>query len=265
MLNTGTRGVELNLKISAKVVAQAIRQMRKGKSPGHDGLSIEHLQHAGPHIARVLAMFYSLCISYSYLPEQLMKTIVVPIVKNKTGDICDKNNYRPISLATVVAKVLDGVLDAQLAESIFLHDNQFGFRSQLSTESAILCMKHTVRYYTHRGTPVYACFLDLSKAFDLVSYDILWRKLQEVGLPSERVNILKYWYTKQSNCVRRAGTLSDPYKLECGVRQGGLSSPRLFNFYINALIEALSSQHVGCRIDDICVTTIIVMLTTWCC
>lgn len=130
MLNTESQGGGLNLKISAKVVERAIRQMRRGKSPGHDGLSIEHLEHAGPHIRRVLAMFYNLCISHSYLPEPLMRTIVVPIVKNRTGDVSDKTNYRPISLATVVAKVLDSVLDAQLAESIVLHDNQFGFRPQ---------------------------------------------------------------------------------------------------------------------------------------
>lgn len=256
LLNTGPTGDGLNLRISATAVAQVIRQMSRGKSPGHDGLSIEHLQYAGPHIARVLAMFYSLCISHSYLPEPLMKTIVVPIVKNKTGDISDINNYRPISLATIVAKVLDSVLDAQLAEYIALHDNQFGFRSQLSTESAILCMKHAVKYYTRRGTPVYACFLDLSKAFDLVCYDILWRKLQELGLPFELINILKYWYSNQSNNVRWAGTLSDPYKMECGVRQGGLSSPRLFNLYINALIAELSSRHVGCHIDDVCVNNL---------
>lgn len=87
---------------------------RNQYSPGHDGLSIEHLQHAGPHITRVLAMFYSLCVAHSYLPAQFMKTLVMPVVKNKTGDLADKCNYRPISLATVLAKVFDGLLNAQL-------------------------------------------------------------------------------------------------------------------------------------------------------
>nr|XP_034834959.1 uncharacterized protein LOC117991470 [Maniola hyperantus] len=138
----------------AKDVYRSITQISRGKSPGHDGLSIEHLQHAGSHICRVLAMFYSLCVSHSYLPHNLMKTVIVPIVKNKTGDLADKSNYRPISLATVMAKVFDGLLNAQLNKYVALHDNQFGFRPQLSTESAILCLKHTVKYYTDRKTPV---------------------------------------------------------------------------------------------------------------
>ncbi|XP_063385061.1 uncharacterized protein LOC134671173 [Cydia fagiglandana] len=238
-------------RISALEVAKSIKSMSGGKSPGHDGLSVEHLRYAGCHISRVLSVFYSLCIAHSYLPIDLIKTVVIPVVKNKTGDLTSKTNYRPISLATVMAKVLDGVLNAQLNKNLSLHDNQFGFRPGLSTESAILCLKHTAAYYVDRNTPVYACYLDLSKAFDLVSYDILWKKLEGINLAPDLIGIFRYWYGNQINNVRWAGTLSETYRLECGVRQGGLSSPSLFNLYMNELIVALSSMHVGCHIDGV--------------
>lgn len=96
----------------------------------------------------------------------------------------------------------------------------------------------------------------MSKAFDLVSYDLLWKKLEKVGLPVELINIFKYWYGNQVNNVRWDGTLSRPYGLECGVRQGGLSSPTLFNLYIDELIGELSSTRVGCYIDGISVNNI---------
>lgn len=202
-------------------------------------------------------MFYSLCMSHSFLPDDLMKTIVVPIIKNRTGDTADPANYRPISLATVTAKVLDCLLDAHMASRISLHDAQFGFRPGLSTETAILCLKQTVQYYADRKTPVYACFLDLSKAFDLVSYDILWSKLrQESDVGDEVISVLKYWYKNQMNYVRWAGALSDVYGLSCGVRQGGITSPRLFNLYINRLIVELSNTRVGCHIDGVCINNI---------
>ncbi|CAK1595663.1 unnamed protein product [Parnassius mnemosyne] len=104
----------------------------------------------------------------------MTKTVVVPIIKNKTGDASKLSNYRPISLAIDIAKVLDGLIDIQLRQHLQFLDAQFGFRPGLSTEMAILNLKHTVQYYTQRSTPVYACFLDLSKALDLVSYDRLW-------------------------------------------------------------------------------------------
>lgn len=168
VLNADRSGDTVGTRFSAKEVASIIRHMTRGKSPGHDGLSIEHFLHAGPHIPRLLAMFYSLCVCHSYLPDDFMKTVVVPVIKNKTGDLADTNNYRPISLATTAAKIFDGLLNVQLNKYVTLHDNQFGFRPQLSTESAILCLKHTINYYTKRNTPVYArcmllgCFLHAS-------------------------------------------------------------------------------------------------------
>lgn len=257
----GNGGVDLScaerkITSTAKDIDMVIRNMRRGKSPGHDGLSIEHFKYAGDHLPHVLAMFFNLCLSHSFLPEPLMRTVVVPIVKNKTGDMSDKSNYRPISLATTTAKILDSVLNRYLGGHLCLNDAQFGFRAGLSTESAILSLKHTVRYYTQRNTPIYACFLDLSKAFDLVDYNLLWKKLSETGMPVEGVSLLRYWYKNQVNQVRWVDTFSDEYRLECGVRQGGLTSPSLFNLYINELIEGLSSIHVGCYIDGTCVNNL---------
>lgn len=96
--------------------------------------------------------------------------------------------------------------------SVAKHDNQFGFRPRLSTDSAILCLKHTIRYYTDRQMPVYACFLDLSKAFDLVSYKVLSEKMENIKMPNELINIFKYWYGYygyQVNRVRWAGATSE--------------------------------------------------------
>ncbi|KAL0880596.1 hypothetical protein ABMA27_001826 [Loxostege sticticalis] len=244
------------VRVTAKQVREALKRMTGGKSPGHDGISVEHLRHAGSHLPRVLALFFSMCINHSYLPQDLIKTIVVPIVKDRTGDISNRGNYRPISLATTIAKVLDSVFDSELDKYANIHDAQFGFRPGLSTESAILSLKHTVQYYTDRKTPVYACFLDLSKAFDLVSYEVLWRGLAGRGVPAELLEMFRFWYSNQTNFVRWADSLSGAYVLECGVRQGGLTSPKLFNIYMNDLIVELSSMRVGCRIDGVSINNI---------
>jgi exonuclease III len=257
VLSTEDCGTHGRVSFSFKEVDHTIKSMTRGKSPGHDGLSIEHLVYAGVHLPRVLKMFFNLCISHGHLPENLMKTIVVPISKNRTGNASDGSNYRPISLATIVAKVLDGLLDNLLAKHIKTQDAQFGFKPGLSTESAVLCLKHTVKYYVEGKTPVIACFLDLSKAFDTVSYEVLWNKMEKgTSTPRGVINLLRYWYAKQTNQVRWAGALSDVYRLECGVRQGGLTSPRLFNLYMDELIDGLSSTGIGCSIGGTMVNNI---------
>lgn len=119
---------------------------------------------------------------------------------------------------------MDGLLNVRLDKFIHLHDNLFGFTPGLSTESAILCLKQTVKYHVDRDTPIYACFLDLSKAFDLVCYDIFWKICaNSASLQNWYLRIFKYWYTNQVNLVRWAGVLTDPYVLGCGVRQDGLT------------------------------------------
>ncbi|XP_026326151.1 uncharacterized protein LOC113234843 [Hyposmocoma kahamanoa] len=163
-----------------------------------------------------------------------------------------------------MAKVLDSLLDDRLESYLHLHDAQFRFRPKFSTESAVLALKHTVRYYIERRTPVYACFLDLSRAFDLVSYDVLWDKLRDRDVPAELLRIFQYWYHNQVNYVRWANKLSDSFQLDCEVRQGGLTSPKLFNLYVNDLTVELSSMRVVCRVDDVSVNKS-VTLTTRCC
>lgn len=87
----------------------------------------------------------------------------------------------------------------------------------------------SLQYYTARKMPVYACFLDLSEAFDLVSYNTLWRKPHcDTNVSKGVVSILTYWYSNQKNTVK-ADMHSEVYRLECGLRQGWLR--RLFKVY----------------------------------
>lgn len=179
-----------------------------------------------------------------------MKTVVIPIVKNRTGDVSSLSNYRPISLATVFSKVLERLIQPHLHKYLNLNRSQFGFRAGLSTDTAIMTLKHTVKYYVKRRTSVYACFLDLSRAFDTINYNLLWKKLTACNVPSDIVDLLRYWYANQSNTVRWGDAFSEEYRLTCGVRQGGLTSPDLFNLYVNLLIEELNSAGVGCHIGQ---------------
>ncbi|XP_022833918.1 uncharacterized protein LOC111361758 [Spodoptera litura] len=72
--------------------------------------------------------------------------------------------------------------------------------------------------------------------------------MEEAGIPGDILGTLKYWYGSQTNVVKWGnGGFSNEYTLKCGVRQGGLTSPSLFNLYINGLIEELSRSGVGCH------------------
>ena len=104
--------------------------------------------------------------------------------------------------------------------------------------------------YSERNTPVYACFLDMSKAFDRVCHDLLYKKLLKRGVPKYVVYILQLWYSSQKMSVKWGGFISSDFNVSCGVKQGSIISPYLFNIYMDELSSNLSEHKIGCFIND---------------
>ena len=77
------------------------------KFSGVDGISAEHFVLAHSHIHVSLSLLFSAFIKHGYMPNMFMKTAIVPIIKNKPGDISDDNSYRPIALVTVASKMFE--------------------------------------------------------------------------------------------------------------------------------------------------------------
>ena len=75
-------------------IVNALKSVNKGKACGVDGLAAEHFIYADERIHFILSILFNCLISHGYLPSEFMKTAIVPIIKNKTGDTSDKNNYR---------------------------------------------------------------------------------------------------------------------------------------------------------------------------
>ena len=67
---------------------------------------------------------------------------------------------------------------------------------------------------------LYICFFDLKKAYDSVPRDALWPLLIRYGLPSKMVNIIRHLHSNMEASVRIKGTLSEPFKVDTGLKQG---------------------------------------------
>ena len=96
---------------------------------------------------------------------------------------------------------------------------------------------------------MYACFLDLSKAFERIDHSILIRKLLRNKVPSSIVNILSSIFMKSKVCVHFNGSFSNSWQIKQGVRQGGILSAYLFTYYIDDILKRVFIEDIGCRID----------------
>ncbi len=117
------------------------------------------------------------------MSESLRNCTLVPIPKGQK-DPTISDNYRPIALSPTVSKALEWVILLEFSQFFVTNDLQFGFKKGMSTSLCTGLLKNTISHYIHRGSNVFSCFLDASKAFDLVNHCTLFKKLMARGLPT---------------------------------------------------------------------------------
>ena len=136
-----TADITRNIAVSAKSITEIVLKLECAKSVGPDGISAECFKFSDAKIHVLLSLLFSMCLSHGYLPYALIKTTIVPIVKNKAGDLSDSNNYRPIAIATITSKLLESVLLLKCNDYLTTCDNQFRFKASHGTDIFIYTLK----------------------------------------------------------------------------------------------------------------------------
>ena len=194
----------------------------------------------------LLSILLFAILIHGYVPTLMLKSVMVPIIKNKNKRITDRENYRPICISSVFSKLLENVLYSRLSKYLVTACNQFGFKAKHGTEICVFILKELLRYYIAHGSCMHVAYLDASKAFDRVNHIKLFRKLTERGIPKWLIRLLCHWYCNQSLCVRWGSVISSFFYVSNGVRQGGVLSPLFFNQYMNDLTKSLNEIPAGC-------------------
>ena len=113
-----------------------------------------------------------------------------------------------------------------------------------------IALKEILDRYNSLHSTIFTCFIDASKAFDRVNHQKLFIKLHHRGVPKVIIRILVYWYAHQSMQVKWGDSVSEPFYVGNGVRQGGILSPFLFNVYMDELSQQLNACNTGCVIGN---------------
>ena len=212
-------------------------------------LSIEHLINCHPILPCILARFFNLIIRAGYVPSKFGLSYTVPLLKGSLNSrsknlTCD--DFRGISISPVLSKIFEHCILNRFRSFFHTSDQQFGFKKTVGCSHAIFIVRSVVDHYVSNGSTVNLCALDVSKAFDKVNHCGVFAKLMKRGLPVNLLSVLEDWFSKCFTCVKWNTVHSDLFKLNCGVRQGGVLSPYLFSVYIDDIIETVSKQQIGC-------------------
>ena len=176
----------------------------------------------------------------------------------KQGERTDMNNYQPISVISVIAKVFERIVYDQLysflANEEIITNQQPGFRSLHSTVSALVEATDSWALDIDRGNVNAVVFLDLKKAFDTVDHDVLLGKLSLYGIQESAYDWFKSYLNNRTQKCAVNGSLSKVCSLGCGVPQGTILGPLLFLIYINDLPNCLSFCQPRMYADDTHIT-----------
>ena len=246
--------VKLNKNITEDEVVKIIQKLKNKKAMGIDMVPNEIIKCKV--IVPMLVTLFNLCFDTGIVPQQWYQSIVHPIHKSSETDPRIPTHYRGISLVSCVYKVFTAVLGHRVSyfyeDKDILVEEQGGFRKGRSCVDQAFILHGLAKNAISKNDDLYACFIDLRKAFDCVCRDMLMYKLLVTGINGKMYFILKSLYDgqKTQSSIRVNNQLTDWFLTGLGVKQEDSLSPVLFLMFVNDLAVELKNMNIGCKLGD---------------
>jgi hypothetical protein len=196
-------------------------------------------------------------IKSNTFPDCLKVGVISPIHKN--GSKTNAENYRPITVLPIFAKVFEYAIKRRLEDHLHVNDilapSQFGYTKFSNTELAVAHVLNDIYKSVDVGAATSLTCLDLSSAFDCVIHSIMIKKLRKLKLAPSFLSLLKSYFQNRIQMVKIDDQFSNSRSVIYGVAQGGVCSGILFNLYINSINKVTLNSSLMLYCDDISLVT----------
>ena len=243
---------QLAAQVTKKEVQTAIKELNRGKAADALGITAEHFVYAEDVIIDILCLLLNKLFETGQITETMKIGLVTPVFKKK-GSNTDSKNYRGITVIPIFTKVLELVIRARLKQLILEKQNklQRGFTENSSPMNTALILEEFIRDRRDSQSPAYIAFLDARSAFDVVSHRSLMRKLFNIGIEGNMWTLINSLHQDAKSAVKWQGEISEQFRVDQGVRQGGILSTDLYKVYNDSLLDRLTIAENATKIGPI--------------
>jgi hypothetical protein len=256
-VNLTTRSEFVLRPVSHQELIKIIMSIRGASAPGWDSIPAKLIKDNIDTLINPVIHIINLSIRTGKFPDAFKVAKVIPIHKSDSKDSI--LNYRPISLLTIIAKILDKCVKIQLSSYLehnqIIDEIQYGFRPNKNTSDALFDVTKFVTQQIGLKKRVLLSFLDLAKAFDSVDRNKLIEKLKKIGVIDKSLDWFKSYLMNRVQKVSINGVDSSMESVDYGVVQGSNLGPLLFTVYVNDISKLELKGKLFLFADDMALIT----------